>query len=66
MSAAVRRYRQDLVAKYTKVAVEQGAAGSLATWFQTHRSSLEKDGALEWTCRSIDRESKRLPASCRD
>ena len=27
--------------------------------------AVEKDGALEWTCRTIDLDAKYLPASCR-
>ena len=28
-------------------------------------AAVEKDGALEWVCRTIDFEAKYLPASCR-
>ena len=44
--AAIRRYRNDLVAKYRAAAVEAGADRGLAGWFQTWRGALETDGGV--------------------
>jgi hypothetical protein len=45
-AGAIRQYRADRIAKYRKVAVEEGAADSLASWFRTHRSSLAAHGGV--------------------
>ena len=41
---AIRRYRDDLLAKSQAVATGQGAADNLAAWFQARRGTLETEG----------------------
>jgi hypothetical protein len=45
-AAAIRRYRADVVEKYQKVAVEQGAANGLSPWFHAQRKSLDVSGTV--------------------
>ena len=40
-AAAIRRYREDVLARYRAVASEQGADRGMAAWFAAQRSALE-------------------------
>ena len=43
---AVATYRQNIVERYGKLAIEQGASKDLASWFEQHRTAMEANPGL--------------------